>query len=328
MGSREEGDGLNRAEIEERFASISVWKRGHERAPHKPLLLLFALGHYGRGGERLIPYHEVDRKLRSLLVEFGPFRKSYHTEYPFWRLQRDRIWEVRAPEWLLAQYGRSDPKKSDLLKFGVKGGLVVPIYEAVASDPAFAMRLTSILLDANFPSTLHEDILSAVGLDMQPFPQSRRRDPTFRMRVLTAYEYKCAVCAFDLRLGNTQVGLEAAHIMWHQAGGPDTESNGLALCVLHHKLFDLGVFTLSEQLVVTLSDLAHGNQRFDEYILAFHGREIRMPQNPMAAPDQTFLNWHRRQVFKGRPRYLRTAIPNREGYVAEPRPKDGYGLNR
>src|SRR5436189_6378643 len=37
-----------------------------------------------------------------------------------------------------------------------------------------------------------------------------------------------------------------AHIRWHQAGGPDIENNGLALCVLHHKTFDLGAFTLSE----------------------------------------------------------------------------------
>ena len=28
------------------------------------------------------------------LFEFGPSRKSYHPEYPFWRLQNDGIWEV------------------------------------------------------------------------------------------------------------------------------------------------------------------------------------------------------------------------------------------
>ena len=27
-------------------------------------------------------------------------------------------------------------------------------------------------------------------------------------------------------------------------GGPDIEPNGLSLCALHHKLFDLGVFTV------------------------------------------------------------------------------------
>ena len=33
-----------------------------------------------------------------------------------------------------------------------------------------------------------------------------------------------------------------------QAGGPDHESNGLALSSLHHKLFDMGVFTVLADL--------------------------------------------------------------------------------
>jgi predicted restriction endonuclease len=59
-----------------------------------------------------------------------------------------------------------------------------------------------------------------------------------------------AVCGFDVRLGNILIAIEAAHIKWHQAGGPDEERNGLALCSLHHKLFDRGVFTVSNSMSV------------------------------------------------------------------------------
>jgi putative restriction endonuclease len=58
------------------------------------------------------------------------------------------------------------------------------------------------------------------------------------------------------------LGIEAAHIMWHQAGGPATIQNGLALCILHHKLFDRGVFTFSEDRMVQVSELAHGGKHF------------------------------------------------------------------
>jgi putative restriction endonuclease len=51
-------------------------------APHKPLLALFAIARLLCGGERLIPYAEVDRELGKLLIEFGPRRQSYHPEYP------------------------------------------------------------------------------------------------------------------------------------------------------------------------------------------------------------------------------------------------------
>jgi putative restriction endonuclease len=47
----------------------------------------------------------------------------------------------------------------------------------------------------------------------------RHRDPGFRERVLRAYEYRCCVYGFDLRIGRAPAGLEAAHIQWHHAGG-------------------------------------------------------------------------------------------------------------
>ena len=36
-------------EIKEKFDAITVWKRGGERAPHKPLLALYAIGRALRG---------------------------------------------------------------------------------------------------------------------------------------------------------------------------------------------------------------------------------------------------------------------------------------
>jgi predicted restriction endonuclease len=38
------------------------------------------------------------------------------------------------------------------------------------------------------------------------------------------------------------VGIEAAHVRWHSQAGPDVVANGLALCALHHALFDLAIF--------------------------------------------------------------------------------------
>ena len=39
--------------------------------------------------------------------------------------------------------------------------------------------------------------------------------------MLLAYEYRCCVCGHDLRMGGHAIGLEAAHIKWFQARGPD-----------------------------------------------------------------------------------------------------------
>ena len=71
-----------------------------------------------------------------------------------------------------------------------------------------------LVLDTLFPTTLHEDILQAVGINLDlPVRPRRPRDPEFRARILRAYEYRCTVCGFDVRMGAAPIALEAAHIL-------------------------------------------------------------------------------------------------------------------
>lgn len=107
------------------------------------------------------------------------------------------------------------------------------------------------------------------------------------------------MCDFSVRLDETLIGIEAAHIKWHQAGGPDQEDNGLALCTLHHKTFDRGAFCVSTDRVVRVSERAHGQQGFEEWLLRFHGSAVRAPVREAYGPRGEFLDWHGREVFRG-----------------------------
>lgn len=251
-------------------------------------------------GQRLIPFSDVARDLRSLLLEFGPERKAWHTEYPFWRLQNDGIWELTNIDQVELRHGQTDGKKSELLKYGVTGGFTVEVFEVLQSHPSLVSELAVEILSQHFPATVFGDILDAVGLDIQ-FEQTlrRKRDPGFRERILVAYEYRCAVCGYDLRMGSQHVALEAAHIKWHQAGGPDVETNGLALCSMHHKLFDRGAFTVSDDLSLRVSQKANGTTGLSEWLMVFHGRVLRKSQAEMWRPANEFLSWHREEVFHG-----------------------------
>ena len=82
------------------------------------------------------------------------------------------------------------------------------------------------------------------------------------------------------------VALEAAHIKWHQAGGPDEESNGLALCTMHHKLFDRGVFTLSDKMKVIVSEIANGTKGFQEWVIALSWQLDSSAAAPKLLPRQ------------------------------------------
>ena len=288
---------MNREELIAEFASLNVWKSGDQRAPHKPLLLLLALGRAARGEDRLMEFAAIEEKLRDLLEEFGPPSARQTPHLPFWHLRTDGIWQI---EGLPGIEGRApgDSARITELRAGVRGGLEEHIHRAVREDPDLLRELAQVLLDAHFPErTYHEDIASAVGVELGIV--TRRRDPRFRDRVLVAYGFSCAVCGFDLRLKHAPLAVEAAHIKWHQAGGPSIAPNGLALCTMHHKLFDRGAMAVSEDRRIVVSNLVNGSTGFDEYLGPFNGKALREPQSPDQVPLEQYVRWHVREVFRG-----------------------------
>ncbi len=290
---------MNRETLIQTFETLNLWRSGGDRAPHKPLLVLYAIGRLLRDGIRLIPYSEIDEDLERLLREFGPRRANYGTHYPFWRLQNDGIWEITDADQI-RQTGSGDALRSDLVRYNVSGGFLEDIALQLQNDSTLSFDIIQSLLDAHFPSSLHEDILQAVGIEFPlPIFNQQRSNINFRANILRAYEYKCAVCSFDVRLGTSPIALEASHIRWRQANGPDTEENGLALCSLHHKLFDRGAFALSDQLEIMVSDEVHGSVGFQEWLMRFHGEQINFPQRQSYYPAPEFIGWHVREVFQG-----------------------------
>ena len=289
-------------ELVERFSEIEPWRRGEQRAPHKPLLVLLALARWQRGNRSPFPFSDVEPELTTLLKEFGPQRRSFHPEYPFWRLRNDGIWVVESDQPMTPRASNNDVLKSELITQHATGEFTPEVKAALTTEPTLVARIAALMLEQHFPESLHPDILDAIGLTLATIP--RVRDAKFRQRVLTAYEYRCAVCGFDVRLGSVSIALDAAHIRWHQAQGPDEESNGFALCVLHHKTFDLGAFTVSPAGIIQVSDQAHGTEGFDSSLLRHHSQPVRPPQRPEWKPEERHLKWHYKEVFKGNARHV------------------------
>ena len=177
-------------------------------------------------------YRLVDERLGDLLREFGPPRKAIHTEFPFWRLQGDRVWVLdRAGDVSVTASG--DAHKTALLRHNVRGGLSEPIYDTLRADHRWR--------------------------SMQPTSSSTKQAAR-------------TTCKTDL-----------------------------ALCVLHHKLFDEGAFTLappSERSVVLVSEAANGTTGFDEWLGRFHKQVVRAPIRKTHRPNARFLTWNVREVFQ------------------------------
>ena len=312
-------------EVLDAFENIRRAQRAGVYAPHKPLLILLALARVQHGEPRLVEFTAIDAPLKQLLTEFGPSSAAKSRHYPFWHLATDghgALWDLSGPREILKRPAGATPSLGELRDQHVKGGFPVDIYEALRHIPGLLQAVASRVLDAYFPATLHADITGTLGLELDgpnevrdgppaaadyANASRRRRDSGFRDRVLRAYEYRCCVCGFDLRIGHIPAGLEAAHIQWHHVGGPDIEPNGLSLCALHHKLFDLGVFTVdpAEHRVI-FSQHAISGDRGMAGELQFHGQLIHAPQHTDLLPAPEFLAWNTQNVFKTPARQVTT----------------------
>jgi len=300
---------MTRDELLTAFDRIRVWQRGDQRAVHKPLLVLLALARLARGEPPMVEFAALENKLKDLLEEFGPAGCEVTRHYPFWHLRTDGLWQLTGPDSMLNRPPGATPTLTELRREHVAGGFTDAVRSALAKEPALIAEIAGRILRDHFPDSIRQDVLDAVGLNLDaPIngpdaaadpDAARRRNPAFREKVLLAYEYRCCVCGHNLRLGSHVIGLEAAHIKWFQAKGPDVVPNGLSLCSLHHKIFDLGAFTvLPGSYQIVFSRHAIGSDATRAQLLAHHGAALIAPQSRESLPSAEFLDWHRKQVFK------------------------------
>ena len=301
------------------FYTLNVWKRSDERAPHKPLLALWAIGRCLQGKNRLADYEIVHRELLSLLRSFGAPRRRHKPQEPFWRMRKNEIWEIPQAEHI-TEHPNGSVSPSQLRDQNIQGGFPAFLYNTFRRDKAIALKVAEYLVNSHFPETMRLAVLEAtlggnaiegilsqsrqVDNDQSPLLNSalnrRSRSPKFRKTVLSKYEYRCAVCkySFEFPRGNWPA-LEAAHIKWHSHRGPDDAQNGLSLCVLHHELFDWGAFTILPNTFDILVARTILNQVCKSPITSLQGTPLPIiPERDSDQPAAEYLDWHARNVFR------------------------------
>jgi len=297
---------MTRDQLSKRIGKINIGRSHGRRAPHKPLLLLLALGRIHRGEPRLVSYREIERQLKELLRNFGKPNITLHPEQPFGRLCNDALWEIPCHE-TLSRTASGDYLVGDLRDHDAHGGFPEAIFDLLLSRPEVVLEVAEELLQRHFPASLHDEICEMVRLPRRWVVRDQlaaKRDPFFRRDVLREYERRCVVCEYDVRLGDDLIGLEAAHIRWHSHRGPDNVSNGLALCGLHHKALDkgaMGLEAVTSGFEIVVSSELTGMTAPVRWFLDYHRKPLRPPRNRALAPTIEYVEWHQRNVFRHPP---------------------------
>jgi hypothetical protein len=116
------------------------------------------------------------------------------------------------------------------------------------------------------------------------------RDPKFSKEVRAAYGHSCSICGRQLMM------IEAAHIIPH--GHPksvDDVTNGIALCVEHHKLYDDAL------IVIDTGRKAYINEKRRKFLQEMNqiqglqqlttalAQPYRVPNDALKHPDPDFI---------------------------------------
>lgn len=309
MNNEAEKDALEKSQdvgtaFLKQLAQLNIFRKKEVRSPHKPLQLLLALGQVQSGNDSPLPFASVEKALRDLISEFGPKNArsdAGNVSQPFWRLQNDGVFWVVESDVPIRTDQSGGPRLSDLRQGNARAFFTPEILAAMKRNPGLISQAAKQLLDAEFASSLHQEIANAVGLDLDTTSISSRRCVSFRANVLRAYNRQCAICGYHVRLRDRTVGLEAAHIQWHAFNGPDKVNNGLALCPTHHKLFDLGAFTLStsQRPTIAVSREVERSSGAGAWLTDFADKPITLPVEAEDYPAHDVIAWHHEHVFKG-----------------------------
>lgn len=254
------------ADLLRRAAQLRVHNRNGTRAPHKPLLLLLAVRRAQESEPREAAWNWWSQELGPLLVEYAPSSPRPRPEYPFRRLVEDGLWVIddldTLPDeaFVTGTAAVHDLRTSWLADHNPSAGLPEGFETDLLTSPEMTEVLVRLLLHRHFPPTLWQDVLDDTGVlhdlsriisipdEVLSFlPDDRRmRSASFAAEVMAVDGGTCVLCGFDGQeqspMGVRPVGLDAAHVRWWNAQGEDSPVNGLALCALHHRLFDRGMF--------------------------------------------------------------------------------------
>lgn len=116
------------------------------------------------------------------------------------------------------------------------------------------------------------------------------RDGSFRRRVLSAYENRCAVTRAQLNL------VDAAHILPISVeGSSDHVSNGIALSPTMHRAYDHGLIFLDKNYYMRLNErkaIELQTRQRDaglQHLTAFLDAQIHLPRNRDQRPNPEFI---------------------------------------
>jgi putative restriction endonuclease len=290
-----------------RLAKLKVDRAKGDPAPHKPLLLLVV---FELAEQRLLP-DEILPLTPELAFRFCTYwsivahrrKQRPDIRFPFFHLKSGGVWSPLSADGNPAEERR-------LARFA----LLPADFVTFARDPALREQARRLLIAKYFPPGERTNLYALVGL---PVPsdeqisqdanykpgadaQKKGREARFRLQVVSAYNYTCALTHYRLTTITGGSIVDAAHIHQFADSRNNDPQNGIALCKNAHWLFDNGLWTLTDDFRVLVAEGEFAESGDEDYLLQPHkGRTILLPRDRSFWPRLEYVKWHRSKKYKG-----------------------------
>jgi putative restriction endonuclease len=273
--------------------------RKDDIAPHKPLLLLVVAELAEQGKlEPILPLtgELVFRFLAFWTVVANRRPQKPKIRLPFYHMRSDGCWTP------LNENG-----EPTLERMRAAAARFDESFIACLHDPAFRKQLRRVLIARYFTDPSERATLyDLVGLPIPPddvvkadaklYEESRERgrEARFRLTVVPAYNYTCALTGYRCVTADAGSIVDAAHIHQFANSRNNHPQNGLALSKNAHWMFDAGLWSLDDEFRVIVAADRFAEAGDDAFLLTrFVGRQIRLPTKCDYWPDRAHLAWHR-----------------------------------
>jgi len=231
----------------------------------------------------------------KVVAERRPQRPDIHL--PFYHMRSDGCWTP------LDENGRPTLERRRAVT-----AILDDTFLACLNDPEFQRQMRRLLIAKYFAGPGERTSLyQLVGLTVPPetivredarlyeAARERGREGRFRLSVVPAYDYTCALTHYRLVTVDSGSIVDAAHIHQFADSRNNHPRNGIALCKNAHWMFDEGLWSLDDDYRVLIDAKRFDESGLDALLLATKANtRIFLPADRNYWPDKAHLAWHRK----------------------------------
>jgi putative restriction endonuclease len=289
------------------ISTLKVDRARGDPAPHKPLLLLvvFDLAEEGLLEQEVLALTgELAFRFCTYWTAVAARRKQRpDIRMPFHHLSSGGFWTA------LTEEGKPSPDRKLTAFARLDSSFLECIHDRDFRNHARRLLVGKYftgkeqmalcaLLDIPVPSEMQTLRESAVVERAAAIEQGR--EARFRLTVIPAYNYTCALTGYRLLTVTSGSIVDASHIHRFADSRNNDPRNGIALCKNAHWLFDMGLWTLGDDFRVRVASTKFSESGAEALLLkSFEGRAIVLPSSAKLWPDPVHLAWHRTNRFQG-----------------------------